>query len=248
MTTKKDGGKQSFYGPLYIFLRALFRVLCTKRKRVYGLDHITTQPAVFVARHQNAFGPSEILAWTPLQVRLWVYSVFTQTDQCRSWYADYTFGRRMGWPRPLAWLAAVIAAPVVVKMNRSMGAIPVYRGSREIIKTFTLSLNTLKKGENLLIIPERDYLDQSDTMGDMYAGYLHLAEFYYKQTGKALHFYPIHISRERRAIYIEPGLAYDPTRPKREERNRLKQALIEALSPEVATDTLDTAATDAPAQ
>ncbi len=216
------------YRPLFLFCRFIWRVF-HKRQPVYGLDNISEQPAVFIGRHQNLYGPVEIIAWTPLEFKVWTLYKFMTTQECYHHYAE-SFYPCKGIGPARSKIQAAIAAPFVAAFMRSMNGISVYRGQKNILDTFRKSVDALTQGHNLLIMPERDYRDSSDAAGELYTGFVHLAQMYYRVTGKPLSFYPVYPSRENASIYVEKPIVFDPTKPFRAERDRVVDQLKRELS------------------
>lgn len=221
--------KQTIFGRLYRICRWYWRTT-HRRHPIHGLKLVIEQPAVFVGRHQDMYGPVEMMAWLPLEFRVWTLSILMNRKECYAHFSEYTFPIRHRIPRPLAKLAAGIIAPLVQSFFRSMRAIPVYRGRKEILTTFRQSVQALRDGHNLLIMPERDYTDEGSDAGELYTGFVHLAQLYYRATGKALRFYPVYPSKQYSAIYIEKPVVFDPTAPFTAERDRVIAALQVELS------------------
>lgn len=184
------------------------------------------QPAVYIVHHQNLRGPVLSMAWFDVPVRLWVLGVFCGRAECFRWYRDYTFSRRFGLPKPLA---AILAYPVsfyIAALMRSMETIPVYRGTREVLKTMRESVRTLAGGRSLLISPDIEYEDTGTAMGEMYDGFLDLERFYLKRTGRHLAFVPLRIDGRERCISVGEPVRFTGTgefrQEKREAYERLK--------------------------
>ena len=91
-------------------------------------------------------------------------------------------------------------------------------------------MQALRDGHNLLIMPERDYTNESQDAGELYTGFVHLAQLYYRATGRALSFYPVYPSKADSAIYIEQPVVFDPTAPFMAERDRVVAALRAELT------------------
>ena len=221
--------KASLYGKLFRLCRGYWR-LTHRRHPVHGMEHVAEQPAVFVGRHQDMYGPVEMMAWLPLEFRVWTLSILMNRQECYNHFSGYTFPERYNIPRPMAKVFAGMVAPLAQSFFRSMGAIPVYRGRKEILTTFRQSVQALKEGHNLLIMPERDYTNESQDAGELYTGFVHLAQLYFRATGHALRFYPVYPSKQDAAIYVESPIVYDPEAPFAVERERIIRELQAELS------------------
>ena len=94
-------------------------------------------------------------------------------------------------PKPLAFVCAKLVSGAVSGIVRGCGAIPVYRGRREIVETMRLSQQVLEKGENIILCPDVDYSSSAAEIGAVYEGFLHLEKGYHRATGKHLAFVPV---------------------------------------------------------
>jgi 1-acyl-sn-glycerol-3-phosphate acyltransferase len=225
----KSPNPNRIFGPFYKLCRTVWRVT-HNRQPVLGMENIGELPAIFVGRHQDLYGPVEIMAWVPLDFRVWTLYKFMSVKECYRHYRDYTYSVRRGYKPLAAKVRAAVAAPFVSAFMNSMGGIPVYRGCRNIADTFKMSVKALRRGESILIMPERDYTDTGSDAGEMYAGFVHVAQLYCKATGKALSFYPVYPSKQYGKIYVEKPIVFDPAKPFRAERDRIVGALKAELS------------------
>lgn len=215
----------------YIFSFCRFLLRCfTRHYRVRYTIKDVDEPAVYVVHHQNLKGPLISMAWFDRPVRPWVLSVFCDQSTCFRQYYEYTFTKRFGIPK---MLAAIITYPLsfcVAALMKVSQAIPVYRGSKDIIKTFKQSISALACGQNLLISPDIDYTDRGTHIGELYKGFLNLEKLYYKKTGKHLAFVPLHINKSDGCILVgKPVFFNTPDNFKQEKEKayaRLKQEFL----------------------
>ena len=131
--------------------------------------------------------------------------------------------------KPLCRLASRIIEPACLWVMRKTEAIPVYRGGNEIFTTFRQSMEALADGYNIVIFPERDELEYHRHLKDFYTGFVHLARKYYKESGRALLFYPVYIDKKKRNITIGKPVDYNPKAIFKEERERLASVLMESI-------------------
>lgn len=209
----------SIYPVWFRAIRAVIRPFF-KRLDVQGEDNIQ-EPCVIIARHLNNYGPCAVYLFTPAEFHLWGYYVFLGKETMYKQLSEYTFPTRMhltGWPcralaRMMSWF--------VPGLLRQIGVLPVYRGMKTVLKTMDLSVDVLEKGENVLIMPDVDYVNESESMGKLYTGFAHLGKFYYRRTGKCLRFVPMNVSKSKGIMRIGEGIVYDPAKPVAEERDRI---------------------------
>lgn len=182
-------------------------------------------PTVFVCHHGNMRGPLATLCWLPFAVRPWVLHVFTDRETCRAQYRDYTFSQRFGMPRPLAAFLAWAVSGYVSALMRSMGAIPVYRGSVRVGLTFRETVAALQEGESVLIFPDVDYADSSDGVGAVYDGFLRIDRFWSKASERPLDFVPLRLDAGARRITAGAPVRFDRSADRKTEQLRVREAL-----------------------
>lgn len=182
-------------------------------------------PCVYIAHHQNMYGPVHTLASLPVRGHIWALHVFTNRETCFSQFYHYTFRTRFGWPVPAAWLAATVLSLVVPAFMRTIGAVPVYRGSAAVRDTMQLSAQLLAKGESLVICPDVDYSNSSDEMGQSYTGFLMLEKYYYQRTGCHLPFVPVYCDGANQVLQLgEPVYCVRSGKPDLSHASRLHSA------------------------
>lgn len=159
-------------------------------------------PCVYIAHHQNMYGPVHTLAALPVYGHIWALHVFASRKACFSQYYHYTFRTRFGWPAPAAWLVATVLSLVVPAFMRTIGAVPVYRGSAAVRDTMQVSAQLLARGESLVICPDIDYSNNSDEMGQSYTGFLMLEKYYHRSTGGHLPFVPVYCDGTNRVLQL----------------------------------------------
>jgi hypothetical protein len=210
---------------------AVFRFFAFLARRITRRYQICEEqpiesPAVYLVHHQNLRGPVLTMLWFKKTLRPWVLSVFCDRAACFKQYYDYTFTKRMGYPRLLARILAWLSSRWVSGMMPQLRAIPVFRGSKAIIRTFRQSLAALLAGEDLLICPDIDYTDKNPAMGDMYRGFLLLDRFFQRTTGRHLAFVPLHISVKPRCIHVGRPVAFPADKPYREEQTNVYDQIV----------------------
>jgi hypothetical protein len=231
----KSPKPKRIFGPLYLLCRIAVR-MTHKKQPVLGMENVGELPAIFIGRHQDLYGPVEIMAWVPLEFRIWTFYKFMSVKECYRHYVNYTYTVRKGYGKFAARILAAVTSPFVSAFMNSMGGIPVYRGQKNIIDTFKESVKALRQGQSILIMPERDYTDEGSDAGELYSGFVHIAQMYHKATGKAVSFYPIYPGMQTGKIYMEKPVAFDPSMPFRAERERIVAALKRELSRKVVED------------
>jgi 1-acyl-sn-glycerol-3-phosphate acyltransferase len=198
--------KANFYGLFFNILRSFVRKISPKYK--IQVPYLSDGPVVFVSHHQNLFGPFVILLWFPKSLHAWMLHVFLDRAACFKQYVDYTFTERFGWNKTLAKVCALPVSYFIATLLNSGRGIPVYRGSRKIIQTLTLSVEALKRGESIVIFPDTDYSDSLGGMKEMYEGFLYLEKYYRKRSGKHVCFVPLYASKNKHMIVADKEIYF----------------------------------------
>lgn len=122
---------------------------------VTGKEHVTALPGVFVFNHGELYGPVAAVVFLPYDMRPWVLHAMIEKDTVTQHMYQGTFSRIQWlpvWARK--FLARILSRPVVWALS-SFDPIPVYRGTaREVIRTFSLSVECLCAGDSILLFPK----------------------------------------------------------------------------------------------
>jgi len=222
-------------GKLYETLIGLYRHITPKFETTWAEPFID-EPCVFIGNHSGAFGPIDMCAHFPF------------TKNCYSWlnhdvmdaklvpaYVRQDYWWKPGcWAEPLLnvtlpYLAAAIMPPVL----RSAPGIPVYHDQR-VMLTMRQSIRHLKDGRYLIIFPEQPSGYKSHHTW-INTGFLHVAPLFYKATGKALRFYPVHIDHRKHTFTIAKPIQYDPDRTLEEQT----EDIVAVLAPGLRGETIE---------
>ncbi len=218
----------NLYGLFAKLARFVYRLFI--RTDIVGTMPADDEPAVFVVHHQNLSGPIHALLTLPKHAHLWVYRVFFDRKECYLQYSEYTFSKRFGFPKVIAKVCAGLLALIVPSIMRSFSAIPVYRGSRDIVKTFDISLSAMLQGESVIIAPDIDYDSSADEMGDIYTGFLHIEKMFFKKTGRHLSFVPLAYNTHKHSLAIGNAIRFDDESSFAEQRALVALKLKDAIN------------------
>ncbi|MBR3806136.1 MAG: glycosyltransferase [Clostridia bacterium] len=208
----KSRDKKCFYGAIVRFLRPIAKMF-SRKYRCNVIPH--TDGAIYICRHLDMHGPYTTLKWLDFNVHPMVLHPFFTKQTCYKQYADYTFTERVGKKKGKFNIKAYIASRFVPALVRSIGAIPVYRGSVECIKTFRQAVKCLEKGQNVIVYPDVEYTADSDKESEIYDGFLYIGRFYKKATGKDLRFIPLYIDEKKKSIEEFDEITVEDTKESR---------------------------------
>ena len=128
-------------------------------------------------------------------------------------------------PEAAAKLAAWAASGYVSALMRSLGAIPVYRGTAQIRETFRETVAALQAGDSVLIFPNVDYTDSSGDVGEVYEGFLLLERFWRRVSDQPLKFVPLRLDPIRRSITAGKEIIFDRSAGWKAEMGRVRECL-----------------------
>lgn len=187
-------------------------------------------PCVFVANHLGAKGPLDMCTKFPLR------------EQCHPWINDGVLDRDKiveyvkhdYWWRPGCFFEPVLkrTVPYIAKaflppILKSVDYIPVYHDQR-IMLTLRQSIRKLQKDEALIIFPEATSGHRT-THEWIITGWLRLGELWYRNSGRALKIYPVHIDRKAHKFKVAAPVWYDPARRFSEQEKELADAMARGL-------------------
>jgi hypothetical protein len=187
---------------------------------VTGKEHVTALPGVFVFNHGELYGPVAAVVFLPYDMRPWILHNMIEKEAVTQHMYDGTFGRIKWLPVFMRrFLARILSRPVVWALS-SFDPIPVYRGTaREVIRTFSLSVECLCAGDSILLFPENPKERYSEApVSDFYRGFAHIGRLYHKKTDECVMFYPVYASKKGRELRIGKGVQYNPGSRREEDR------------------------------
>lgn len=215
----------------------LWRVLAKVIKVFYVKAHIegmqkvlAATDAVVVANHLGSFGPLALMTALTHKLYPWVVHEVTNLEDCAAYirrdFVEKELKLRSFAGRELSRLIGRIC----VQLMSYLQAVPVYRRSREIRRTFENSLAYLKSGKALLVFPENDESKKSEELCRLNTGFIRLARWLYTTTDRVLTFYPVAINKKVRAVRVGEPIRFNPDAPFGEERMRIKVHLERSIS------------------
>ncbi len=212
----------------YKIIRRLVH-LVYPRTDVVGAENLPAdEPVVMVGNHTQMNGPLVSEFYLPKRHYTWCAAEMMELDAVPAYaYQDFWSGK----PKAVRWffkLLSYIIAPLSVCIFNNAETIPVFHDTR-IIGTFRRSVTALQDGASLVIFPEHAE-PHNHILCDFQDKFIDVARFYYRKTKKILSFAPVYIAPAFRTAYIGRPIPFDPTAPIEEERRRLCDALMDAIT------------------
>ena len=201
---------------------------CYPKMELVGIQNLPEEACIIVGNHSQIHGP--IITEERLCFDHYTWCAWQMMDKHE--VADYAF--EDFWrdkPKYILWLywllSRVIRIPAVYIMTHAR-TIPVYHDSR-CLTTFRRSLEKLQEGFHLVIFPEcRE--EYNNILYEFQDKFIDLAWMYYKRTEKKLNFVPMYLAPKLKKIFFGQPIVINPEAPRREERARIKQALMDSIT------------------
>lgn len=211
--------------------RRIMRIvkLFSRNIKVQGQENITG-PCLFIGRHLNNYGPVAMYLHMPVQFHLWAFDAFMEPKAAYAHLVKYTFTERAHFPLPVAKLFAAVACHPAAWLLNNLGCIPVHRKSRRILETINTTVDTLEKGESVMVLTDKEYQNTSKDVGEIYGGFATIARQYKRRTGKDLSIVPVCVHREIHAMTLGDPLYLNAENTFSEEKEVLIRDVHAALS------------------
>ena len=223
--TKTTTNKKGWFFHIVRFIGRIFV------KQNMDIDqNIFKEKCVFIGHHQNFYAPIAALFYMPDTVQVWVIDHLFNFKDCFNKYYHYTFIKTMGLPKIISGFLAFFCAWIIPAFIKSANCIPVYRGSRDITKTFKLSLEALDKGNQILIFPDVAYNNTDSKLQEMHTGFLSLEKQYYRKNKEHLRFIPLIFNKTQKQISSKNGVVFLGDISFAQEKPRVEAEIITAIN------------------
>ena len=185
--------------------------------------------AVVVANHLDSFGPLALMSSLTHKLYPWVVQEVTNLKECAAYIREDFVEKELKLRSFVGRELSRIIGRICVRLMTYLEAVPVYGRSREIYRTFEISLSYLKSKRALVVFPENEESKKQDDLCMLNTGFIRMARWLYDTTNKVLTFYPVAVNKKVRAIRVGEPIRFDPSAPFGEERMRIKEYLERSI-------------------
>jgi len=186
------------------------------------------EPCVIVGNHSQMYGPIAGELYTPGKHDIWCAGEMMHREEVAAYaYQDF-WSKKPKWNRWFFKLLSRLIGPLSELIFTNAHTVAVYHDTR-LITTFRESIEKLQQGHSMVIFPEH-YTERNNIVHDFQDKFIDLARFYYKKTGVALSFVPLYLAPRLKTMYYGKPIVFDPTAPIAEERRRICEALMDAIT------------------
>jgi len=217
------------HATFYAFLFKSIKAYVIKKRQV-RIRSLSDAPTIFVANHEQSFGPVSAMASLPQPLFPWVTHEITDKGLCPQ-YIESDFVRPEVHLRPpLSVVLSRIIGRICVALMRDLKAIPVYKASKRIAETIEISVRYLEQGRRLLIFPEIPNRIFNEFICEFDTGFVTIAKSLYERTRQIVTFLPVAVHRGAKSLHLGSPVYFDPFNSFRKEKARIKQELIDQIS------------------
>ena len=193
-----------------------------------GAENLPEGPCVIVGNHSQMYGPVAGELYIPGRHWVWCAGEMMHREEVAAYaYQDFWSGK----PKAVRWfyrLLSHLIVPLSVCVFNNAHTVAVYHDARALA-TFRESARKLKAGDRLVVFPEC-YDEHNNIVHAFRDRFVDLGRMYHKQTGRALAFVPLYIAPRLGVLTFGEPVFYDPAAPSDAERQRVSDALMDAIT------------------
>ncbi len=186
-------------------------------------------PIIFVANHEQSYGPVTAMASLPKPVVPWVTHEITDRKLCPAYIEDDFVRPEVRVNPPLSTLIARLIGRLCVGIMHDLRAIPVYKHSKRIAETIRASVRYLEQGRRLLIFPEIANLPFNEIICQFDTGFVGIAKALFEKTRKIVTFLPVAVNRKLKYLKLGDPIRFNPFGSYHAERARIRELLMERI-------------------
>ena len=210
--------------------RLIYRLvwLFSPKYRIEGAEHLPEGPCVIAGNHCQMYGPIAGEMYTPGKHAVWCVGEMVHREEVADYaYRDF-WSRKPRAVRPFFRLMSHLIVPLAVLIFNNAHTIPVYHDSR-VLTTFRVTVEQLRAGSRIVIFPEC-YTEHNNVVHDFQDKFVDVARLYYRKTGEKLAFVPMYLAPRLKTIYYGKPIFFQPDAPLAEERRRICDELMDAIT------------------
>lgn len=210
----------------FLFIEGCCRFFYHKMDLV-GTEHIPPGGAVLVGNHAQVHGPAALELYAPPPAYIWCAGEMMHRETIPAYaYEDF-----WGSKKHFKWfykLLSHLIVPLALCLLNNADTIGIYRDLR-LRNTFRETVQRLEEGANIVIFPEHN-VKYNHIVYDFQDRFIDVARHYHRKTGKELAFVPMYTCPALRKIVFGPPVYFRSGAPMKEERERIRLALMEGVT------------------
>lgn len=173
-----------------------------KRPEIINLAGELPTNAIYLANHNAMAGPVVYNLYFPTPHAPWgAYPMLGNYKSRFHYLRDVYFVQKRGVNKAFASFLASFEACFSIWIYKGMHVIPTYPDGR-FLKTLRTSLATLKNNRAVMVFPEHSETGYHETLTGFSAGFVVLAERYFKLYGEDIPIYPIYYHKNKAKMVV----------------------------------------------
>ncbi len=201
---------------------------CYPKLHCEGTQYLLSEPMLIIGNHAQINGPIGCELYSPIPRKTWCAAEMMDRKQVAAYaYQDF-WSQKPKWTRLPYKLLSHLITPLSVLIFNCAETIPVYRDQR-VLTTFRSTVNTLAEGTSVVIFPEHD-VRHNPIVDEFQSRFVDVAKLYYRKTGKALAFVPLYVCPALKKLIFGQPVRFNPEMPIEEERIRISEAMMDAIT------------------
>ncbi len=212
---------------LFRIIKAVVRLFYPKTE-IVGKEKLEGEDIIVVANHTQLHSPIICELYFPERFYTWCAAEMMTLSEVPAYAFDDFWSGKKRSVRPLFKVASYLIAPLSVVVFNNARTIPVYHGKR-IINTFRTTVNSLSRGEGIVIFPEHS-AKHNNIVHDFQDRFIDIAKVYFARSGRRVTFLPMYVSPKLKKAVIGEGIVFDPEADIAEERARIKDFLMSSVT------------------
>ncbi len=212
---------------LFKIIIYLLRIFSPKME-IVGDENLPDDSCVIIGNHAQIYGPIACELYFSDDYHTWCAAPMMKLKEVPSYaYQDF-WAQKPKFLRPFFKLASYIIAPLSVLLFNNARTIAVYRDNR-VLRTFRETIAMLQAQNTVVIFPEHDK-KHNNIIYDFQEGFVDVARFYYKRTGKELYFVPLYIAPKLKKMCLGKPVRFSAGAPVGQERRRICDCLMNEIT------------------
>lgn len=188
------------------FVKVILRIF-KRRPKFKFLGEQFTDRAIYLSNHVGASGPLTLELYFPKLFRFW--GVHSMNDGAKSRFkylsTTYFHEKKHLW-KPLAFLIAIVATPVMGVFYAGIRLLPTYNDGR-VGKTINKSIEILKDNQSIIIFPENSSDGYHDVLKQYFAGFYVLAKKAFSE-GMNLKIYNMYYQKKKNCFVVDKPIPF----------------------------------------
>lgn len=210
--------------------RLIYRIIwfLSPKYTLCGAEKLPDEPCVIIGNHCQMYGPIAAELYLPRPHYIWCIGEMMNRKEVPAYAFQDFWSMKPGAVRWFYRLMSHLIAPLAEYLFTNAHTIPVRHDAR-VMTTFRKSVDSLNNGADIVIFPEKNE-PYNGILWRFQEHFADLAKMVYRKTGKAACFVPMYTAPRLSSIHFGEPVRYNPEAADAEERERICEAMMSAIS------------------